>query len=192
MRYIALCHRIVTMPFTPYHFGPSACIALPLNKYLDLPEIPESEDLAKVFKCPADKGGLMGTDLPIYSSIGTSYQTNIYLIGQDQIGFLPSACEELRNKINARLKNLKINHVDGHSRLLLIGDYGWLNQSRPAVPCVGDWHGRDFYHNMAFLDGHIDYLHIRKGLFVTDEYTVLPFEDLNTLAKQVQEEEISP
>jgi len=25
------------MPFTPYHFGPSACIALPLRKYIDVP-----------------------------------------------------------------------------------------------------------------------------------------------------------
>jgi membrane-bound metal-dependent hydrolase YbcI (DUF457 family) len=25
------------MPFTPYHFGPSACVALPLRKYIDVP-----------------------------------------------------------------------------------------------------------------------------------------------------------
>ena len=25
------------MPFTPFHFGPSACIALPLDKYIDVP-----------------------------------------------------------------------------------------------------------------------------------------------------------
>lgn len=25
------------MPFTPFHFGPSACIALPLRKYIDIP-----------------------------------------------------------------------------------------------------------------------------------------------------------
>ncbi len=25
------------MPFTPFHFGPSCCIALPLNRYIDLP-----------------------------------------------------------------------------------------------------------------------------------------------------------
>ena len=25
------------MPFTPYHFGPSACVALPLQKYIDIP-----------------------------------------------------------------------------------------------------------------------------------------------------------
>ena len=134
----------------------------------------------------------MGTDLPIFSYIGTSYQTNIYLIGQDQIGSLPSTHTQLRNAINARLKNLRINRVDGHSRLLLIGDYGWSNQSRPTVPCIGDWHGREFYHNMAFLDGHVEFLRIRKGLFVTSEYTVLPFQGLYSLAKQVQIEETCP
>ena len=25
------------MPFTPFHFGPSAVIALPLNRYIDIP-----------------------------------------------------------------------------------------------------------------------------------------------------------
>ena len=25
------------MPFTPYHFGPSACVALPLRKHIDVP-----------------------------------------------------------------------------------------------------------------------------------------------------------
>jgi len=27
----------IIMPFTPFHFGPSACIALPFNKKIDLP-----------------------------------------------------------------------------------------------------------------------------------------------------------
>ncbi len=164
----------------------------PLNPYLGLPEIPESEDEAKVFKCPADKGGLMGTNLPLFSYMGTSYQTNHYLIGPDKIGTLPTLGVALRNRINARLKNLNINRVDGHSRLVLIGDYGWLNQSRPVVPRIGDWHGRDYYHNMAFMDSHVDFLRIRKGLFVAPEYTVLPFKDLCSLAKQVQVDEDTP
>jgi hypothetical protein len=25
------------MPFTPFHFGPHACVALPLNRYIDVP-----------------------------------------------------------------------------------------------------------------------------------------------------------
>ena len=165
----------------------------PLNPYLDLPEIPESEDEAKVFKCPADKGGLLPhPELPKFIYFGTSYQTNIYLIGPDQIGTLPTGGIELRDRINARLENLNINRVDGHSRLLLVGDYGWLNQSRPNVNRSGDWHGRDFYHNMAFMDGHVEFLRIRKGLFVAPEYTVLPFKDVWSLAKQVQVEEPDP
>jgi hypothetical protein len=39
---------------------------------------------------------------------------------------------------------------------------------------------------MAFLDSHAELLHIRKGFYVTDEYSVLPFEELNYLAYQVQ------
>jgi hypothetical protein len=29
--------RNQTMPFTPYHFGPHACVALPLGRYIDVP-----------------------------------------------------------------------------------------------------------------------------------------------------------
>jgi hypothetical protein len=39
---------------------------------------------------------------------------------------------------------------------------------------------------MAFLDGHVKFLNIRKGYYVTSEYLVLPFEDLRELALQVQ------
>lgn len=159
----------------------------PLNKHLSLSEIPQSEADAEVFRCPADKGGLMVTALPIYSYLGTSYQTNIFLIGQNQIGWLPSI--ELKNAINIGLKNLTRSRVDNPSHLLLIGDYGWMNQSLPLVPRIGDWHGRPYHHNLAFLDGHTEFLHIRKGLYVTDEYTVLPFKDLYGLAREVQEEE---
>jgi len=159
----------------------------PLNKYLSLPEIVESEAEAKVFNCPADNGGLAGMGLSIYSYIGTSYQTNIFLIGQDQVAWMPS--EELKDAINAGLEGLTLTQVDNPSRLLLIGDYGWLNQSIPNVPQIGDWHGKAYHHNLAFLDGHVEFLHIRKGLYVTPEYTLLPFSDLYDLALEVQVEE---
>ena len=159
----------------------------PLNEYLSLPEIPQSETEAEVFRCPADTGGLRVTTLPIYSYVGTSYQTNIFLIGQDQIGWLPSV--ELKNAINARLRRLDASRVDSPSSVLLIGDYGWVNQSLPLVPKIKDWHGRKCHHNVAFLDGHVEFLHIRKGLYITDGYTVLPWRRLYALAREVQEEE---
>lgn len=157
----------------------------PLNSYLSLPEIPESETGAsRVFRCPCDEGR---RGVAFYTSVGTSYQTNILLIGQDQLGWLPNT--KLRDEINERLTNLNRSRVENPGRLLLIGDHGWSNCWQPGVPRVGDWHGRRCWHNMAFLDGHVDFLHIRKGIYITDEYSILPFEELYGLAHSVQDEE---
>jgi prepilin-type N-terminal cleavage/methylation domain-containing protein/prepilin-type processing-associated H-X9-DG protein len=159
----------------------------PLNKYLSLPEIPQSEKQARVFRCPSDKGA-NGVPFYFYNKIGTSYQTNILLIGQDQIGGLPGATD-LAIEINKRLPNLNLSRVDNHSLLALIGDFGWSNDWLPRVPREprdGNWHGRLFWHNIAFLDGHVDFVHIRKGHYLTDEYTVLPFKELYALAREVQ------
>jgi len=157
----------------------------PLNKYLSLHEKPESESQARVFRCPCDEGR---RGVPWYYSVGTSYQTNILLVGQDRIGWLPSI--ELRDEINARLVNLNRSRVDNPGRLLLIGDYGWSNCWQPRVPRVGDWHSRRCWHNLAYLDGHVAFVHIRKGVYITDQYTVLPFkEKVYDLAHKVQVEE---
>lgn len=155
-----------------------------LNKYFGLPDLPESENEAMIFKCPVD-GGSRG--VPFYSMVGTSYQTNILLIGQDQVAPQPS--EELRQEINNRLMDLNLSKVDNPSKLLLVGDYTWGSQWLPGYPKGPDWHGRSLHYNVAFLDGHVDFLKIRKGLFITDKYTVLPFEELYELAYSVQEEE---
>ena len=72
--------------------------------------------------------------------------------------------------------------------MLLVGDYGfgtqWLPFSGPGV----EWHGRDLHYNVAFLDCHVKFLEIRKGIYITDEYTVIPFKGLYRLAHSVQEE----
>jgi prepilin-type processing-associated H-X9-DG protein len=77
-------------------------------------------------------------------------------------------------------------------RVLLIGDYGWGDQWLPRYPPGPFWHDRRYYYNVAFLDTHVQFLRIRKGLYYTPEYTVLPFEDLWPLAKRDQEEESTP
>jgi hypothetical protein len=41
---------------------------------------------------------------------------------------------------------------------------------------------------LAFLDGHVEFLEIYKGLYVTPEYSILPFRNLYKLAREVQEE----
>lgn len=155
----------------------------PLNRYLSLPEIPDENTKGKVFKCPADDGSLT---LPFYDSVGTSYQTNILLIGADKAGSLGDA--DLTDGVNARLPGVKLTSVAGAAKLVLIGDYTWGSQWMPAYQPGVAWHHKCCYYNVAFLDGHVEFLKIRKGLFVTEEYNVLPFKDLYELALEVQEE----
>jgi len=168
----------------------------PLNTYLALPPIVETEDGAEVFCCPGDRGGVPGYALreKAYRFQGTSYQTNIMLIGPDTVLVLSDRFQPLHEEVNERLQHLTVNAVDNPSRLLLIGDTGWINQWKP-IPHpdeewkeLAEWHGRVDCHNLAFLDGHVGLLCIEKGIYVTDAYSILPFEGLYEMARELQEQ----
>jgi len=164
----------------------------PLNSYVGLPFDVTTDNVAKLFRCPSDSGGVFSyspQDLA-YNLFGNSYQTNTMLIGPTQIAIPRDPRAQLHIGINKRLKNLNVNKVSKSSLLLLVGDNNWLNEFKYDVPLSteGDWHGRLRHYNMAFLDGHVDFIKIRKGLYVTSEYNVLPFEELYKLAREVQEE----
>ena len=176
----------------------------PLNQYLGLPPTLETEGSAKVFSCPGDRGGMPDDRYyeKVFRRLGTSYQANIFMIGQNSCGsFNPPKTTELDEAISARLTEVNRNNVGNPARILLIGDYGWINQWMPVQhplerlePILNqkglkewaEWHGRVDCYNMAFLDSHAKLLNIRKGFYVTDEYSVLPFEELNYLAYEVQ------
>jgi len=153
-----------------------------------------TEQSAEVFCCPADRGGIPGSLLreKAYRVHGTSYQTNLFLVGPDGCRAFSDHTAELDAMISARLPGLNLTHVANPSRVLLIGDYGWVNQwkpkphPKPEWKELAEWHRRADHHNVAFLDGHVEFLEIRKGYYVTTEYCVLPFEDLFGLAREVQ------
>lgn len=163
----------------------------PLNDYLGLPFEISTENDAKVFRCPADKGGIFGLPLQdlAYHYFGNSYQTNIFLIGPDQVGIPRDSRRELHIEINKRLKNLKLTSVSKPPHVLLVGDNNWVTEWKYVTPHGKDWHGNPRHYNLAFVDGHVRFIKIRKGLYVTDEYSVLPFKDIYELAREVQEEE---
>jgi prepilin-type N-terminal cleavage/methylation domain-containing protein len=173
-----------------------------LNHYLSLGPDLFGENDAKVFRCPADRGGVPGSALrrKVYLNLGTSYQTNIFLIGGTSFVFslwyspMTADTTALGDAINDKIKNLNRSGVDNESQLLLIGDYGWINQWKPTPfpdlewKEVAEWHGRPDHHSMAFLDGHAKFLEIRKGFWVTNEYAVLPFADLYPIGRRIQGE----
>jgi prepilin-type N-terminal cleavage/methylation domain-containing protein/prepilin-type processing-associated H-X9-DG protein len=165
----------------------------PLNPCLNLPTDMESEDGAEIFFCPADRGGYLDmVREKVYRAVGTSYQTNLFLIGQNKCGKFCEHTAALDAQISDRLPNMTRLRAYRPSLLLLIGDHGWVNQWDPQpydaaeVKALAEWHGRADWHNLAFLDGHVRFLEIRKGFYVTDEYNVLPFADLYGLAREVQ------
>ena len=129
----------------------------------------------------------------VYRTAGTSYQANVFLIGQDRCDAASSHTAVLDAQISARLPNMTRLRACRPSLLLLIGDYGWVNQWKPVPHAraewkeLAEWHDRVDCHNLAFLDCHVKFLNIRKGFWVTSEYCVLPFQELFDLAYRVQE-----
>ena len=173
----------------------------PLNSYLGLASVLTSANDAKVFRCPADRGGKPGAALrqKVYLVVGTSYQTNIFLVGgafnwPGWYSPMTTDTTAMGDAIDKRTVNLKRGNVHHTSQLLLIGDYGWINQWKPTPfpdpewKEIAEWHGRLDHHCMAFLDGHAKFLEIRKGFWVTDEYAVLPFADLYPIGRRIQGE----
>ncbi|MHC4476326.1 MAG: type II secretion system protein [Planctomycetota bacterium] len=159
-----------------------------LNKHLTLPMIVENETGAKVFKCPADDSIIWGSYESTYQGYGTSYRTNHLLIGPSVLYYLPS--RKLRDKLNELMKYRNRSNVANPSRLLMIGDFGWVDQwwHDPADPwgLRLEWHHKCCHHNMAFMDCHVEFLKIPKGLYVTREYSVIPFTRLFALALEEQ------
>jgi prepilin-type N-terminal cleavage/methylation domain-containing protein len=168
----------------------------PLNPYVGLPLEVLTEGDAMVYSCPADRGGFPGYAVrtKVYRHMGTSYQTNILLIGQDQILVLGDSYQALHEQINARLRNLTAQRVQRPAHLLLMGDCGWINQWRPQPfprldwKELAEWHQRTDCHNMAYLDSHVGFLTIEKGIYVCDDYTIVPFEGLYGLAREAQDQ----
>lgn len=174
--------------------GYKGWLSRPLNPYVSLPLDVNDPTQAKVFQCPADQGGVPGAFFreKAFDTCGTSYQTNIFLIGQNRCGKFSTQTQELDAAISDRLPNLNETRVGNPSRTVLMGDYGWINQWKPKAHPLpewktqAEWHGKEDLHGMAFLDGHTQSLLIEKGMYVTKDYVVVPFEDLYGLAKEVQ------
>ena len=160
----------------------------PLNPYLGMPEEITSES-AGVFRCAADKGGILGQpqSLRAFDFFGNSYQTNIFMIGPNQVGINAGIFRELHEKVNTRLNRLNLNRIERQDQVVLLGDNNWAIQCDVNLPAPKAWHGKDEYHNIGFLDGRTDFVHIIKGKYVADDYNIIPFRDLIKTALEAQE-----
>jgi prepilin-type processing-associated H-X9-DG protein len=131
----------------------------------------------------------VGTALVRPSSLwwyGTSYYPNHLLIGQNRVAVpISDPCEtamRLWTRVNQRIKTLTRSAVKDPSRLILIGDFTWLDNWDTSDPSVLDdfpfWHQVRSMHNLAFMDGHVQSTRIRKGIHADAQYTLIPFSGL--------------
>ncbi len=150
----------------------------PLNMYVRLPDV--VFEGAEVFKCPSDRGSRR-VQPSYYDYMGTSYQMNPMLVGQSQV-YVPSTdpCAELRGRINKQLRMVNRSRAGNPSKLLLMGDYGWVAEWVAWSDDRIEWHFKEATHSVAFLDGHADFVRIEKGLHVTQNYNLYPFKGLET------------
>jgi len=166
----------------------------PLNPYVLPRNITITQRTARLFCCPADRGGLTGF-VPVtkeaYLWNGNSYGTNILLADQDRIT-IPSGDPNraiLQKAINKLLPNMNLSKVTNPwDKTILVGDYGWGLQWRVDITVSGEqknrleWHDKADCYNVAFLGGNVDHVRIEHGRYFADGYFVLPFKELNCLA----------
>ncbi len=169
--------------------APAFQVPKPLNEHVRVPPVTEDDEVARVFNCPEDRGS-PDVSPSHFRFFGTSYTTNLLLVGQDQLNLMPGdpCVASVLATVNQRLPGLNRSRIGGEGRLLLMGDWGWIHAWNPADPQEVNWHGREDMYNMAFMDGHAEYIHIRKGLHVTPDYSVIPFLDLLAATWGCQEE----
>ena len=167
---------------------PARPVPKPLNTYVDLPTV--VRDGAKVFRCPCDEGGA-GIAPSHFVYYGTSYRMNHMLVGQNALGVdRRDPCKEVMTEVSQRLANLSRSKLANESKLVLMGDFGWYTQwyfANPSSKRFG-WHDQDGYHNLAFMDGHVSFVRVRKGLSTTTDYTLIPFSDLQPAVMASQRE----
>ncbi len=154
----------------------------PLNRYLGQRADVSVSDHRSVFYCPGDTRTNNVLGKVFFEQDGNSYQANSYLVGPD---LLPDS-SELNRALNEKLGRLTVQGITAEpSRLLLVGDTHWRTQWEP-VPFeldVAVWHVRPGFFSIAFLDGHVDFIQIRKGVYVCQDYSLIPFRELYGLAE---------
>ena len=166
---------------------PAFQVPKPLNRFVGLDEV--TTQGAESFLCPNDSGSTLIRPSSFVFH-GTSYDTNPFLIGQDQTPFWrnrQNPCRAMLYQVDKRLPGLTRSRVStSEARLVLLGDYGWVQRWDIGSTQRIEWHNRAGHYNLAFMDGHVRFQEVGKGIHVNSDYSVLPFSDLETAARGCQ------
>ncbi len=154
----------------------------PINAHLGLlPDGATEQDAKKLFRCPEDvvanndpNYGLADYGGTAYSAFGTSYEASRLVVSPIVLP-VDSIADPWRT-INKRVRDkgadgfLSIHAIPQHEGLLWIGDYSWMFQWDPRSELCSGRHGRRHYSCVVFLDGHVSFVRIIRGIYEYDSY----------------------
>jgi len=175
----------------PPSFGSKAGMAKPLNRYLGLKPVVTAG--AEEFHCPSDSGS--PERLPTnFSYYGTSYRTNEFLVGVPAQSLVAmsddpvTADSDFLAQLKSDVQAFQASKTYQPARVAFLGDETWW---RTWLAALDDdflqWHRGPRGHNLAFMDGHVAPLDVRKGRYSTGDYTVLPTRRLQEAAQAIQD-----
>ena len=173
----------------------------PLNPYMILGAQQEiTETAARIYCCPADRGGAGKEGYTTFKYYGTSYATNTCLIGPDKFPISADseqAYRELIESINNRIEEKNMTPdmaTNNHQQVVLAGDMGWYYQwwefrkLQPDKKKQLEWHNKHEHYNILMLDGHEEFIRIREGKWLVEGgYYIVPFKELNYIARKIGE-----
>ncbi len=150
-------------------------------------------DAPEVLRCPADDGG-DAIRPSVFAVFGSSYLSNSLLTRRGPpLVAARDPCADVIGRVTRRPPTRGLSaQMPDPARLVLLGDYGWVSAVASSDRRRIEWHGRPCSHNLAFVDGHVDFVRIHKGLLVTQAYVVIPFKDLVAAAVACQVEAPCP
>ncbi len=163
----------------------------PLNRHLGLPLFATSG--GEVFSCPEDQEYVAfaeGHPPGYFTAYGTSYFANPMLVGDTASRLGPiDPCYWLNTILDRVMPTLAVGQLSGESRLLLVGDGVWTSawNSASKTP-IRQWHRQPQRYNLAFVDGHVDFVKVRRGIHVSAGYTVMPTRQTQREAAKSQRE----
>lgn len=158
----------------------------PLNEYLKGNVNAGSSGRKSVFYCPGDTTRNNLRPKVFFDGDGTSYQANEYLVGQELQSGRSTLIDGLKKKIQSGLPRAAVS--TNPASLLFMGDTHWRTEWTPIEAVVGAaWHDKPSFYNISFLDGHVGFVNIRKGIYISANYSLIPFKELNGLARSEQE-----
>lgn len=164
----------------------------PLNPYLHLPlVIAAGSETSRLFICPNDTGSIEATISPTaWEWAGSSYQMNVFVVGPTQLPLLSTdPCRPSIERINQRRQPggpFAPTVPVSMSGISVPASELWLMGDGPFVPARSvdriyerdNWHIAKKSYNVAFLDAHVEFMRIRRGLYFAPGGTVIPYNDM--------------